>query len=116
MRHENQVQMIRRLFDHIDTGTTTMAPELYKNPVHNYMATDRLTREMKVLFRDFPLFVGLSGRLPENGSFATELLGETPTILVRDQDGRFRAFFNACRHRGAPVAEGCGKTSRLTCP
>lgn len=116
MRHENQVAMIKRLFDHIDTGTTTMADGLYKNPVRNYSSEERLKKEQQILFRDYPLFVGLSGRLAENGCYASEMLGQVPTILVRDQQGVFRAFFNACRHRGAPVAEGCGKASRLTCP
>jgi Rieske 2Fe-2S family protein len=38
-------------------------------------------------------------------------------VVVRDHDGVLRAFQNLCRHRGMPVAEGCGTTGRhLTCP
>jgi Rieske 2Fe-2S family protein len=38
-------------------------------------------------------------------------------VVVRGLDGELRAFHNMCRHRGMPVAEGCG-TSRtgLVCP
>jgi len=45
-----------------------------------------------------------------------ELLG-TPLLITRGKDGRARAFINACRHRGAPLAEdGTGNCSRFSCP
>jgi phenylpropionate dioxygenase-like ring-hydroxylating dioxygenase large terminal subunit len=40
-----------------------------------------------------------------------------PILLVRHEDGSLRAFLNVCRHRGARVAEGCGKGARgFSCP
>ncbi len=42
--------------------------------------------------------------------------GRTPVLLVRDEDGVLRAFLNVCRHRGSPVAEGCGTARALRCP
>ena len=26
-----------------------------------------------------------------------------PLLLIRGRDGKLRAFYNTCRHRGAPV-------------
>ena len=38
-------------------------------------------------------------------------------LLTRDADGRFRAFLNVCRHRGAQIVEiGRGRKRRFTCP
>ena len=42
--------------------------------------------------------------------------GKTPVLLVRDEAGTLRAFLNVCRHRGSPVAEGCGTARALKCP
>ena len=39
-----------------------------------------------------------------------------PVLATRDGEGRFRAFVNACRHRGTAVEErDKGKTRRFTC-
>jgi nitrite reductase/ring-hydroxylating ferredoxin subunit len=39
-----------------------------------------------------------------------------PLLLIRGQDGKLRAFYNTCRHRGAPVVrEECGNTRLLRC-
>jgi len=48
--------------------------------------------------------------------FLTSVAGEN-LIVVRGNDGRLRAFFNVCRHRGATlVEEACGTTPRFQCP
>jgi phenylpropionate dioxygenase-like ring-hydroxylating dioxygenase large terminal subunit len=39
--------------------------------------------------------------------FTTHLVGEPP-VFVRGGDGRLRGFYNVCRHRAGPPAEGCG--------
>jgi phenylpropionate dioxygenase-like ring-hydroxylating dioxygenase large terminal subunit len=40
----------------------------------------------------------------------------TPVLLTRARDGVVRAFVNICRHRQAPLADGCGAARRLVCP
>ena len=38
------------------------------------------------------------------------------SCVVRGHDGVLRAFYNSCRHRGAPVVrDDCGAAKRLTC-
>jgi len=51
------------------------------------------------------------------GDFVAATIGTTPVVVVRDHDGAVRAFLNACRHRGATLAEGQGNCGRqLRCP
>jgi len=40
----------------------------------------------------------------------------TPLLVVRGQDGRMRAFRNACRHRGTRLADGSGCSQSFVCP
>lgn len=60
--------------------------------------------------------IGLSGSLPEPGSYLTVYDFGVPILATRDKDGLFRAFVNSCRHRGARVAEGSGDATRFMCP
>jgi len=46
--------------------------------------------------------------------FTTELAGE-PLLVVRDTKGELRAFYNVCRHRAGPPAEGCGSRKFFRC-
>jgi len=46
--------------------------------------------------------------------FTTELVGE-PLVFVRGGDGRLRGFYNVCRHRAGPPAQGCGSRKLFRC-
>lgn len=46
--------------------------------------------------------------------FTTELIGE-PLLIVRGADGKLRGFYNVCRHRAGPPAEGCGSRKLFRC-
>ena len=51
------------------------------------------------------------------GDFVASTIGTTPVVVVRTHDGAIRGFVNACRHRGATIAEGRGNCGRqLRCP
>ena len=116
MQHSLQVELVKRAFAHIDAGTTDLAPEVGRHPVAPYIDPDWLAREKANLFRRYPLFMGLSGRIAEPGDYLAENLAGLPVLLVRGDDGVARAFVNQCRHRGAPVAKGCGRTRGFSCP
>jgi phenylpropionate dioxygenase-like ring-hydroxylating dioxygenase large terminal subunit len=54
--------------------------------------------------------------VPEPGCFRLWENAGQPVIIVHADGGRINAFYNTCRHRGAPVVtESSGKRSRLTC-
>jgi len=46
--------------------------------------------------------------------FTTEIAGE-PLLICRDGEDKLRAFYNVCRHRAGPPAEGCGSRKVFRC-
>jgi phenylpropionate dioxygenase-like ring-hydroxylating dioxygenase large terminal subunit len=57
-----------------------------------------------------------SAALPEKGSYVARDAAGTPLVAVRGNDGKVRAFRNACRHRGSQVAKGTGCAKVFVCP
>lgn len=106
----------RRLLGHIDGRTTDLADSLFRNRVIAYSCPERARQERDRLFREQPMFVGLSARLARPGDFLTEDVAGMPVLMTRGPDGIVGAFANICRHRAAPVAEGCGNARAFTCP
>ncbi|MEO0997827.1 MAG: aromatic ring-hydroxylating dioxygenase subunit alpha [Pseudomonadota bacterium] len=105
----------RRLLDYDREGTTAMAPRPHLHDPSSYTDPARFEREREALFLKTPQLVCFSSDLPEAGSFRTfDALG-VPLLLIRGDDGRVRAFLNACAHRGMRLKDGCGKARLLTC-
>jgi phenylpropionate dioxygenase-like ring-hydroxylating dioxygenase large terminal subunit len=116
MKRETQLELAQVLHAYVKNGATALAPDIYRNPVRVYSDPARAREERERLFRGLPIFVGLSCRLPEPGNYLAEEIAGVPVLLSRGQDGKLRAFANICRHRGAPVASGCGKARVFSCP
>ena len=116
MDHAIGVTVLKRILAYIDAGTTAMAEAPWKNDVSTYHCPEHLAAETRALFRNTPLLMGLSCDWPEPGSWRTDDLAGVPILITRGRDGILRAFLNVCRHRGAKVAEGCGKSGVFTCP
>lgn len=117
MKQETTVRIIKELMDQLDENRNVDAGVQYRLPTSDYICPDLAAQEWAALFQQHPQVIGLSGDLPENGSFFTIDDFGIPVLATRSRDGKFRAFLNACRHRGARVAqEPKGKASRFTCP
>jgi phenylpropionate dioxygenase-like ring-hydroxylating dioxygenase large terminal subunit len=116
MNREEELAVGRRLLGHIDGRTTDLAGAMFRNRVLAYSCRERAALERDRLFRDRPIFMGLSTRLPKPGDYLTEDVAGMPVLLTRGADGEVRAFANICRHRGAPVAQGCGNVRAFVCP
>jgi phenylpropionate dioxygenase-like ring-hydroxylating dioxygenase large terminal subunit len=117
MEHSLQIALAHELFEHIDAGTTCLADDIATNPIASYTDPERLDRELNILFRRYPLMMGLACRILEPGDYFTDDNCGVPILVVRDQEGEVRAFLNVCRHRGAQVARGCGHMKRnFVCP
>jgi nitrite reductase/ring-hydroxylating ferredoxin subunit len=111
-----QQQLIGRIDAHRATGRgTDLAQSSMQVPVDCYTGVARLDAERAMLGRQ-PTLIGLSGLVPEPGSFATVDVGGSSVILTRDTGGTVNAMLNVCRHRGAEVVTGCGEAALLTCP
>ena len=116
MKRETQLELARVLQGHARAGSTALAAEVFRNPVAAYSDSERARMEIERLFRGMPLFIGMSCRLPDPGDYLAEEVAGVPVLVVRGTDGTIRAFVNICRHRGAPVASGCGKARAFSCP
>ncbi len=117
MQAELQRKLVRRLFAHLDAGTTDVWSEVVRQPVSAYICRERAEREQQELFWHRPLFVGLSCLLPNPGDWITSDETGIPVLVVRGRDRKLQAYANVCRHRGARLVEGrgCGAAS-FTCP
>ena len=108
---------MKELLAHLDAGTNVDAGGLMRQPTTTYTDPAQAEREWKEWFLGMPQCIGLSGDLAEPGAFVTVNDLGIPMLATRDADGTFRAFVNACRHRGAIVeTEPRGTKRRFTCP
>ncbi len=61
-------------------------------------------------------YLCLDVELPDAGSYRATFVGDTPVIVVRDDDGEIYAFENRCAHRGALIAlEKSGRVANFQC-
>jgi phenylpropionate dioxygenase-like ring-hydroxylating dioxygenase large terminal subunit len=92
-------------------------PGLTRVPFDVYTDTELSAREQERIFRGETWnFLCLDADLPEGGSFRTTFVGDTPVVVVKDNDGEVYAFENRCAHRGALIAlEKSGKVENFQC-
>jgi choline monooxygenase len=84
-------------------------------PAHLYFDAAVFETEKKKIFARSWHVVGHRDRVANPGDyFTTELVGE-PLLVVRGGDGTLRGFYNVCRHRAGPPAEGCGNRKVFRC-
>jgi choline monooxygenase len=104
------MDVLKNLFDiEADIARAwTLPASLYTDP--GVMAAEK----EKIFSRTWQV-VGHASQVTNAGDyFTTELVGE-PLLLVRGSDGRLRGFYNVCRHRAGPPAEGCGSRKLFRC-
>jgi phenylpropionate dioxygenase-like ring-hydroxylating dioxygenase large terminal subunit len=116
VKRQTQLELARILQAQAKSGAAAQAAAVFRNPVRSYSDPEIARRERDRLFRALPLFVGMSCRMPAPGDFLAEEFAGVPVLVVRGADGVLRAFANICRHRGAPVAAGCGHARVFSCP
>ena len=110
-----QIARIKKAYECIDSGQTTTTEGVKRSSVAAYTDPKWLDRELRTVFKHYPLFMGLSCVIPEPGDYVALEHSTVPILLVRGDDGVARAFINMCSHRGAPVANGCGRAVGFTC-
>ena len=108
-------EVIERIFHHIDNKSTDSGDQVWREPVESYLSEERFQAEIELL-RQLPVPFCPSAALPKAGSYGARTAALTPLLVVRGDDGVVRAFRNACRHRGMPVAEGSGCARAFNCP
>jgi len=93
------------------SGSKTLRREYYLSP-------EIFTTEQERIFTKQWFCAGHVSRVPEAGDyFILDAHGES-VIILRDQKGEIRAFYNVCRHRGTHMCEESeGRFSKsIQCP
>ena len=81
-----------------------------------YSDPDIYAAERRRIFGSSWQAVGRTDQVVEPGSYFTADVAGEPILVVRDEEGALRAFFNVCRHRAALVVpDAAGRASRLRC-
>lgn len=114
-----EVQTLRQLmeFEAARTKPPQGFPALPDIPAGRYTDPRFFELEQEHIWRKSWLFAAHSDELPEPGSFLLWDNAGQPVLLAHSSDGTINAFYNTCRHRGAPVVtERSGRKKRFTCP
>lgn len=97
--------------------------EAYDPPVRGdpitgerYYAREWMKAEWQHVFTKVWHIGGLLADLEEPGDWVTHNLGRDSVIMIRQDDGSTRAFFNSCIHRGNRLLwSDMGSNARITC-
>jgi phenylpropionate dioxygenase-like ring-hydroxylating dioxygenase large terminal subunit len=108
-------EVAARVLAHVRERSTDVGCEVWREPVQNYRSPERWARELELVLRRWPVPFCPSAALPEPGCWVAREAAGTPLVVVRGEDGRARAFRNACRHRGTQLAEGSGCARSFVC-
>jgi phenylpropionate dioxygenase-like ring-hydroxylating dioxygenase large terminal subunit len=118
MMSEQEITRLRALmeWEASRTAPPESFPRLPELPAARYTSPEYFALEMEHVFRKSWLFAGHMDEIPEPGCYMRWNNAGDPIVIVHGMDGVVRAFYNTCRHRGAPVVtQDYGKSSRLMC-
>ena len=96
--------------DRIADGVFRVHGDAYRDPVI-------FEHELEHVFYKTWVFLGHVSQLPGPNSRLSAVIGRRPVLMTRNAAGDIRAFYNACRHKGAMLTRtetGSGKY--LVCP
>ncbi|HET6415555.1 MAG TPA: SRPBCC family protein [Polyangiales bacterium] len=117
MERDKQIELLSECLELVEGKKPFMSDEETLIPVAEYIDEARFEQERELLFRRSMNVLAHSSQIATPGDFITRDLVGAPVILVRDKDGRARAFLNVCRHRGATVElRERGNCRRFVCP
>ena|SRR5579872_7283151 len=72
--------------------------------------------ELERIFYKRWLAICHESRFSNAGDILVKNIGKKSILIVRGDDGKLRAFYNVCRHRGARLAPESGNTRVIQCP
>lgn len=118
---ENSYKPVRRVSEPVPNGTPVehSPPEdlgYERIPKERYTSEAFLDKEWRGLWTKVWLLGGLAHDLTEAGDYICTSIGKESVILVRQDNGDVRAFYNVCMHRGNRlVDEGLDNTETFKC-
>lgn len=104
--------------DHVNTASQAAASGIASASTlasRYYFDPEVLEQERERIFARTWQVVGWREQAPFAGDYFTFDLAGEPLLIARQNDGSLRAFYNVCRHRAGPPAEGCGTRKVFRC-
>ncbi|MGI9332445.1 MAG: aromatic ring-hydroxylating oxygenase subunit alpha [Gammaproteobacteria bacterium] len=103
------IEAIGRGYDPVAARSHSINADCYRNA--SFLALER----EQIFYRSWQ-FLCHEEKLREPGSYAAADIQGRSIVAVRGQDGKLRAFYNVCKHRGHELLEGEGRIKTITCP
>jgi phenylpropionate dioxygenase-like ring-hydroxylating dioxygenase large terminal subunit len=77
-------------------------PQIGSHPIpgHRYTSRDFFAREWEQMWTKVWLLLGRESEIPQPGDWQMEEVGPESFLMVRQDDGSVKAFYNVCQHRG----------------
>ena len=83
---------------------------------YRYTSREFFEKEFEHMWAKVWLLLGRESEIPNPGDWQREDVGPESILMVRQQDGGIKAFYNVCQHRGNRlVSEEKGHVSRFVC-
>jgi phenylpropionate dioxygenase-like ring-hydroxylating dioxygenase large terminal subunit len=84
---------------------------------YRYTSREFAAREWERMWTKVWLLLGREDEMPRPGDWQQEEVGPESILMVRQQDGSIKAFYNVCQHRGQRlVSAPKGHVRRFICP
>jgi phenylpropionate dioxygenase-like ring-hydroxylating dioxygenase large terminal subunit len=84
---------------------------------HRYTSREFASQEWENMWTRVWLLLGREDQIPKPGDWQQEEVGPESFLMVRQDDGTIRAYYNVCQHRGQRlVCEASGHARRFVCP
>jgi phenylpropionate dioxygenase-like ring-hydroxylating dioxygenase large terminal subunit len=96
-------------------GKPPLGQEVGAVPSAHYADRAHWQREQDSLFAHWPIIAAHSSELAPGSALPFDALG-VPIVLTRAADGRVRAFYNVCRHRGMALIDSGGSAPAAAKP
>lgn len=109
MPSQQQFEAIRTGYHPDASRSLSLRAEAYTDPIW-------FALEQRVILSKSWQWVCHAEKVRSAGSYTTATVAGKPIVIIRDQEGVLRAFYNVCQHRAHPVLAGEGKIQRIVCP
>ena len=88
----------------------------HRIPGSRYTSREFFHQEWDGMWTRVWLLLGRESELPNPGDWQMEPVGREEILMVRQSDGRVKAFYNVCQHRGNPLVDASkGNARRFVC-
>ena len=82
-----------------------------------YNSYEFMQKEWEYMWPKIWLLLGREEEIPNSGDYQMEDFGKESFLMVRQDDGSIKSFYNVCQHRGARLTfNDVGTTEAFICP